>query len=245
VRLGEFNVKGKKVTNEDVWEYVKKSAPRIRDRIDNLRRDGRLVILFDGMDEMSRKDYSENVKALNKFAKLEKQAKMLFSCRIIDFSPEFSVNQLVVLQPFDRKQVAEYLDKYIGAEYFPIITSGRHWEDSKELAKHIVEKEKLPIEGNNPFILSLLFQYLRDEESWPNSRIELMKFYNEKNYGDKKEKRSENEPSFPDMEDAFHEWARFAYVISKSSSDIAIDVLLKGEHDAAMERMSCNYYQGW
>ena len=79
VRLGEFHVEGKKVTADDVWEYVKQSVPpSIRNRIDELEQTQRLVIFFDGMDEMSREHYNEHTEALSVFAG-STMAKTLFS----------------------------------------------------------------------------------------------------------------------------------------------------------------------
>jgi hypothetical protein len=205
VRLGEFHVEGKKVTADDVWEYVKQAVPpSIRNRFDELEQAQRLVIFFDGMDEMSRERYNEHTEALSVFAG-GTMAKTLFSCRITDFSPAF-IHQRLVLLPFNKNQVDEYLDKYI--TNFPIRIDGRFWKRS-ELAKYIIRGE-LPIEANNPFVLWLLCLYLQLKETWPVSRVEMLRFYNEQNYQRKNIERPKDEPPFPNMNYAFRQWARFA-----------------------------------
>ncbi|MBI5715965.1 MAG: NACHT domain-containing protein [Chloroflexi bacterium] len=228
VRLGEFYVEGK-VDEGDVWEYVKQSVPSsIQRRINELERDGRLAIFFDGMDEMSRERYGEHTEALSVFADWT-VSKTLFSCRITDFSPRFLHQRLVIL-PFDRDQVAEYLDKYI--EHFPVLVDGRPWT-LKELTKHIVQGE-LPIEANNPFVLWLLCLYLQDKGSWPGSRVEMLRYYNERNHQRKNEERPADEHPFPKMERTFQEWARFAYLITERNRGPAIPVsLLQVDQDAA------------
>jgi hypothetical protein len=224
VRLGEFHIEGKKVTAEDVWEYVKQSASHsIRNRIDELEATQRLVIFFDGMDEMSREHYSEHTEALSVFAG-STNAKTLFSCRITDFSPAFIYQRLVLL-PFNKNQVAEYLDKYI--TYFPIKIDGQYWKRS-ELARHLIRGE-LPIEANNPFVLWLLCFYLLEKKTWPVSRVEMLRFYNEQNYKRKNLERPEGEPPFPDMNSAFRDWARFAYTITERNRGPAIPVQLLQE----------------
>ncbi len=211
-----------------MWEYVKQSAsPSIRNRIDELEATQRLVIFFDGMDEMSRERYSEHTEALSKFAG-GTMAKTLFSCRITDFSPAF-IHQRLVLLPFNKNQVAEYLDKYI--TYFPIKIDGQYWKRS-ELAKYIIRGE-LPIEANNPFVLWLLCLYLQLKKTWPVSRVEMLRFYNEQNYQRKNIERPEDDPPFPDMNCAFLEWARFAYAITECNRGPAIPVhLLEEGNDA-------------
>lgn len=233
VRLGEFHVEGN-VDKEAVWAYVQQTIPpSIQRRIDALAYDGRLVIFFDGMDEMSRKGYSAHTEALSLFAG-GSWAKTLFSCRITDFSHTF-VHQRLVLLPFDRRQVAEYLNKYI--THFPIIISGRSWTLS-ELAKRIVHRD-LPIEANNPFVLWLLCLYLQEKQAWPSSRVELLGFYNEQNYRRKDEERSEDESPFPDMKAVFLEWARFAYLITERNlgSGIPVHVLEIGPERAVAHEM--------
>lgn len=232
VRLGEFHIEGKKVTANDVWEYVKQSAsPSIRNRIDDLEATQLLVIFFDGMDEMSRERYSEHTEALSLFAG-STMAKTLFSCRITDFSPTF-IHQRLVILPFNKNQVAEYLYEYLYKYIKPFLIQidGEYWKCS-ELARYIIRGE-LPIEANNPFVLWLLCLYLYEKKTWPVSRVELLRFYNEQNYRRKNSEIPEGEPSFPDMSSTFYQWARFAYMITERNLGPTIPVrLLQERYDA-------------
>src|SRR6185503_7229036 len=66
IRLGEFYVQGRPVTPDDVWNYVKTSvSPQISPYLEDLDNAGRLILLFDGMDEMSRERYGEHTEALS------------------------------------------------------------------------------------------------------------------------------------------------------------------------------------
>jgi hypothetical protein len=228
VRLGEFHVDGK-LTPDRVMDYVKRSAPPpIRPYIDALDRAGnRLVIIFDGMDEMSRERYNEHTEALSLFAAARRNVtKTLFSCRITDFSPKF-IHQRLVLLPFDRAQITEYLRKYIHS--FPIPVDGRQWS-LKQLAKRLSLGD-LPMEANNPFVLWLLCFQLQEKGKWPESRVDLLGFYNEENYK-QKARQAEHQPNldpgstpiFTDMETAFAEWGRFAYTITARNRGVAIPV---------------------
>ncbi|HVS00750.1 MAG TPA: NACHT domain-containing protein [Thermoanaerobaculia bacterium] len=232
VRLGEFHIDGR-VEAMDVREYVQQVCPPgLRRWLEDLEHNGRLVILFDGMDEMSRDRYSEHTEALSVFAGAT-LAKTLFSCRITDFSPRF-VHRRLVLLPFDRRQVAEYLAKYV--QSFPIVVDNQSWKLGA-LARRIARGD-LPIEANNPFVLWLLCLYLQERGAWPASRVDLLGFYNQSNYKRKEEELEEDEPPFPAMDKAFREWARFAYLITERNRGPVIPMQLlteDGDPETALE----------
>jgi hypothetical protein len=240
VRLGEFHVEEGEVTPEHALDYVKRVAPEtIRPYIDALDRAGdRLVIIFDGMDEMSRERYNEHTEALSRFAGARRGVtRTLFSCRITDFSPKF-LHQRLVLLPFNRAQIAEYLRKYIRS--FPIMIDREPWS-LKRLAKRLAQGG-LPIEANNPFVLWLLCFQLQERGAWPESRVELLGFYNEENYRRKVEQAKRhpgadtaNEPVFPDPESAFAAWERLAYLITTRNRGAAIPVSEAVEGGATAE----------
>ena len=157
VRLGKFN-SGPEVGPNDVIDYVKESVPTLQNWIDALDRAGRLVILFDGMDEMSRKDYARHVDALSRFAEQKEQrTRTVFSCRKTEFLPGEFLHRRLVLLPFNRGQIAEYLRLYLG-DAFPLTIDGEHW-DRKPLAQHLAVGD-LPMEPSNPFVLWLFCFYI-------------------------------------------------------------------------------------
>jgi len=244
VRLGEFHVEEGEVTPEHVLDYVKRVTPeKIKPYVDALDRAGdRLVIIFDGMDEMSRERYNEHTEALSRFAGARRDVtKTLFSCRITDFSPKF-LHQRLALLPFNRAQIAEYLRKYIRS--FPIMIDREPWS-LKRLAKRLAQGG-LPMEANNPFVLWLLCFQLQERGTWPESRVELLGFYNEENYRRKAEQArrhpgpdTANEPIFPNPETAFAAWERLAYVITTQNRGAAISVseVVEGGATAEVENL--------
>src|SRR5262249_37232485 len=88
--------------------------PEIQPYLNALESAGRLVVIFDGLDEMSRERYTEHTTALSKYAESRKgRVRTLFSCRIADFSPDFQHRRLVLL-PFDVSHVRTYLVRQFG-----------------------------------------------------------------------------------------------------------------------------------
>ena len=234
VRLGEFHVDGR-VGPEEVMDYVRRSVPpSVRPYVGSLdRAGGRLIILFDGMDEMSRERYNEHTEALSVFADRRRgRTKTLFSCRITDFSPRF-IHQRLVLLPFNRAQITAYLRQYIPA--FPIIIDGEKW-GLRQLAKQL-SRGGLPMEANNPFVLWLLCIHLQNKRAWPVSRVDLLGYYNEYNYKRKADDVPEDELQFPPLEQALKAWGSFAYIITTLNRGAAVPVSALYNGDPAAGRV--------
>ena len=100
VRLSEFEGSEDRFYPEKwhVLQFLKYKATGLSIYLDDLYSQGRLIVFFDGLDEMSRREYVEKTAALSKFAE-KRSGKSLFSCRITDFSPAF-IHQRLVLLPF-------------------------------------------------------------------------------------------------------------------------------------------------
>jgi Caspase domain/NACHT domain len=166
----------------DVLELIGDSIPaehsRIRDMLPLLIAQKRLVVLFDGMDEMERKRYAERIRALSEFAARNVGwIKTLFACRINDFLPEFAHRQMVLL-PFDRDQIAEYARNTMT---FPIDIDGRRYA-LKSFLNHLLEEETLGESASNPLMLFLLVHYIRQRHAWPKRRAEVFRYYVESVY---------------------------------------------------------------
>lgn len=235
VRLGEFLVEQTHIGPRDVLDYVKKSAiPEIQPYFDDLRRTGRLIILFDGMDEMSRHRYNEYTEALSLFAGENRGLiKTLFTCRITDFSPKF-IHQRLVLLPFNLSQITGYLKAYLPSS--TVIIEGKEW-NIKNLAKRLSEGN-LPVEATNPFVLWLLSFHIQQKGSWPRSRVELLHFFNEENYKRKAEGLLEDELPFQPITDTFQVWSRLAYLITSLNRGAAVQIKrLQNEPNFQMDNL--------
>lgn len=224
IRLGEFHVTDR-VRAEHVLEFVRRFSPAsIRPWIDALDREGRLVILFDGMDEMSRDRYNEHTEALSLFAGARQgKIRTLFSCRITDFSPAFLHRRLVLL-PLDPAQIARYLHHCLPAPSLEI--DGRLWNVS-QLARRLAVGN-LPVDARNPFVLWLLCFYMVLRRTWPASRLQLIDFFLHQNYELKQKEFAEEGIELPPPDSTFRAWARFAYFITEQNrgSAVARELLL-------------------
>ncbi|WPD21417.1 MAG: NACHT domain-containing protein [Candidatus Electrothrix scaldis] len=141
----------------DVEALVAEAAgPELAPRLAGLAQQQRLTVIFDGLDEMSRQQYTEHTEALSEYAqRYTGQIQTLFSCRITDFSPVFLHSRLVLL-PFTQRHITQYLFRQFGREKQQV--SGELLS-IKELGRRLAT-EKLPIQPGNPFTLWLLSLYL-------------------------------------------------------------------------------------
>ncbi|HYH69421.1 MAG TPA: TIR domain-containing protein [Urbifossiella sp.] len=176
VRLGEYRSQTDGRPG-DVWELVRKSVPEphraVAARFDELARERRLVVLFDGMDEMERGLYGPRVTALSDFARAEVgRVRCLFACRTNDFSPRFEHRQLVLLE-FDARQVRDYLRANLGR------TARVDGADvsAADLAARLLADPDLADLARNPQTLSLLGLYVRRRGTLPASRRDLFENY--------------------------------------------------------------------
>ncbi|HWU87456.1 MAG TPA: NACHT domain-containing protein, partial [Kofleriaceae bacterium] len=226
VPLGEFHVAGS-VSHHDVLAHVRDTLPpEVRRWVDALDRAGRLMILFDGMDEMSRERYTEHTEALSAFAGSRPWCtRTLFSCRITDFSPRFT-HRRYVLVPFNRGQILSYLRDYFRSAGEPVI-EGERWP-LRRLARRLAQRD-LPVDASNPFVLWLLCHHLSESGRWPSSRIELLRNFLDKTYDRKRARRGsagerEEDPAWPGQTALEAALAELAFLITERNRGRVIAV---------------------
>lgn len=237
VRLGEFHLESRPPGIDDVRRLVDKACPpHVRPWLKALEEEGRLVVLFDGMDEMSRDGYTEHTAALSRYAMMleEKGGKSLFTCRITDFSPELRHGRLVLL-PFHKGQIARYLRLFFRTD--TIVIDDHPWPIPK-LAHRLAERQ-LSVDARNPFVLSLLCGFLRNRKTWPASRTELLEHFFEDTYTRKGKEAEEAGAPLTPFEEARTAWSRFAWIITESNrgTGVPIELLFAGEAPERVREM--------
>lgn len=210
-----------KPTISDVEAFVSRVAgEELAPILHELAKRERLIIIFDGLDEMSRVKYNEHTEALSQYAERYRgQIKTLFSCRIADFSPRFRHTRLVLL-PFTRSHIISYLIRQFDKEKLELLGE---LISAKELGKRLSSK-KLPIQPQNPFSLWLLSLYLRENQCLPDTRTELLSFFFEHQYERKLSNFKVDSQNLLDRDQLFLDWGQLALLISKRNlgTDIGI-----------------------
>lgn len=210
IRMGDFSIEGV-ATKDDILQFVKSALPAsIQIHFEQILLEHRVILLFDGLDEMNRENYGKQIEALSDFAGIHKdRIKALFSCRINEFSPNFAYRQLVLL-PFVERQIVEYIRVNLRT---PVKVEGEHFNASK-LAKRLLSKRS-PLDPRNPQALFLTCNYLLQKEKWPSTRAELLFFFFESTYEYFNNEAEKHAKPFAEKDKAFLVWGQFAYIISR------------------------------
>jgi hypothetical protein len=210
----------------DIVEFIRSQIPpqyeSIRNALPTFIAEGRLIVLFDGMDEMERRRYNERVRQLSSFASdYEKSVKTLFSCRINDFTPEFAHHQLVLL-PFGDSQVAEFARKNV---WLPLTIDGVSYTRHAHFARDLRLRPGLSELVNNPLMLFLTCEYVIARERWPRTRAALYRNYIEQHLASMEEaKRIAFTGGEPDA--LFAAWAALGFdLINGGAADAATATL--------------------
>jgi CHAT domain/NACHT domain len=230
-RLGEFHVRGRKPKPGDVEELVRCFCPpelrsdaarSHRLTFEGLWKSGRLIVLFDGLDEMSREGYDEHVHALILFTSdLGKRGgRCLFTCRVDDF-PSMPYPRLALV-PLDGPQIDRYLRRqFPDRQTFAV--RREHWKPGR-LARFLADGSPR-LEAGIPLNLSLVSKVLKTSDVLPTSRAELLEQYFKSRYESRKwEAEKAEQPNLPSDQEAFHTWSRFAWWISERNLGTMIDV---------------------
>jgi hypothetical protein len=183
VVLGTYRSVGADRQPAHVLSLVAQSIPRefavLRVRLGELLHQGRLVIFFDGIDEMDRDLYTERNQKLSEFAcRYRLQAKTLFACRTANFSPAFE-HQQVFLLPFSRSQIREYVRKNFPRETLVDGTPYSH----KQIVRRLLASQSFHGTVQLPLTLFLLRYYVLQKQAWPESRHQIYGTYVEFLYG--------------------------------------------------------------
>jgi hypothetical protein len=215
IRLGHFRLSGREDV-EAVLDFIKDNVPRdypaIRRNLHSLAEAGRLIVLFDAMDEMERDTYRDKVTLLSRFAmSYVGRIKTLFSCRLNDFSPDFQHRQLVLL-PFDNSQIREYVERV-----FPqgVQVEDRHLR-ARQVYKRLLDDDGLVDFIDNPLLLFLICHQLRERHVWPDSRAMLFSTYVESLLQRVEAARDASLADWPDTSTLPGLWAAGAFAITSS-----------------------------
>ena len=140
------------------------------DSFDACLRDGRLILLLDGLNEMPHldpDDYEARVEQWRAFlpGAIDCGNTVIFSCRSLDYSASLNSEpapvRQVTVEPLSREQIAEFLIRHLGEKGRAVWAALREDEHQVELFA-------------TPFFLRLLVDQIGPEGALPGGRAELL-----------------------------------------------------------------------
>jgi hypothetical protein len=223
VALGAYGHASDDDSPADVMDLVRRAIPdsqkAIRDALPALAAQSRLLVIFDGMDEMERTVYARRVEKLSRFARdYRGQVKCLFACRTNDFLPSFAHRQ-IVLMPFDRRQVLAYVEANFR---LPVVIDGVTFR-ARALTRKLMAMPELGEAVTNPMTLNLIRLFVESRNRWPSGRSELFEAYVDSfvvRFG-----KFRGMPlTADDAEATLADWAALAFEIARARGGVFLEV---------------------
>jgi formylglycine-generating enzyme required for sulfatase activity len=148
-------------------------VPELATNLDGYLEAGRLVILFDALNEMPGEGFDERVETLHEFIDQwgQKRNRFLVTCRLLDYGRGLSGLQRVEVLPFSDQQIQEFLQRVLK----------KHWKAMwGALAQGSDEARRLLEMARNPYMLKIMVQvYVTERGKLPQNRAELMTRFTE------------------------------------------------------------------
>jgi formylglycine-generating enzyme required for sulfatase activity len=153
--LGEYS------GDEEVLEFVADRFGILQERTERYLQDGRLLLLFDALNEMPRRDYKDRVERLRRFVEKYCDNRYIFTCRALDYDETLGL-QRVEIERLDEERIKGFLVNYLR-------------EEGERLYRILEEEQRELLEmGHNPYMLRMILQvYAAGQGALPTNRAEL------------------------------------------------------------------------
>lgn len=136
---------------------------------------GRILLLLDGLDEVSEKGYQEIKQVIDRFCLKYFRNKVILTCRIAAIGDEFKDFVYVEISDFNETQIKNFAKNWFAAINQ---SSEEHGEKkAKNFMRQLKLPENLPIKELvvTPILLSLACLIFQAEAKFPSNRSELYK----------------------------------------------------------------------
>jgi hypothetical protein len=136
-----------------------------------LLKNGKLLILLDGLDEVPTQqlDEAKVIDRIRDFVDRYKQNRFIASCRTAAYQGSFKKFSDVTVADFDDKQIKQFIDNWFRAEKDIQAGTAQHCWDLLKTPNHSATKEL----AQTPLLLTLLCLIFSDTQNFPEKRAEL------------------------------------------------------------------------
>ena len=157
-------------------EFKTCGYPRPEEMTKTALKSGKLLVLFDGLDEVPTAKIDNVVRKIGDFVDLYSQNRFIASCRTAAYKGGFTRFTEVEIAEFDDLQVKAYIDNWFTSTSDPhqrqpdeeMKTAEQCWQTLNEL-QHEATKEL----ARNPLLLTLLCIVYDDLRHFPRNRTDL------------------------------------------------------------------------
>jgi HEAT repeat protein len=133
-----------------------------------------MLILFDGLNEMSVSNYSSRIELLNKWLNSNTSASVIISCRSIVYLERKQLSlPTVQVYELDEQRIQRFLYAYLGEQDGSVLLGTLRPEDPSKRSK----RDLIHLAAN-PFLLSMIsYVYMQRNKKLPSSRGQLFHMF--------------------------------------------------------------------
>jgi len=141
-------------------------APELAAHLEGYLQAGKLLLLFDALNEMPRESYETRIHALRRFIDrwVSIGNRFLVTCRVLDYRGELSGLQRVEVQPLSDDQIQGFLRNELPGDWQAL------WQ---RLAQGTDDRRLLEM-ARNPYLLTIMIDVFAEDGQLGRNRAELM-----------------------------------------------------------------------
>jgi formylglycine-generating enzyme required for sulfatase activity/class 3 adenylate cyclase len=142
-------------------------APELAANLRAYLRAGRLVFLFDALNEMPVEGYPERATALRKFIDewSARGNRFVVTCRILDYGEELSGLQRIEVKPLSDAQIQHFLENELAGE----------WQSLWQALRGGDRQHRLLEMARNPYLLTVMIDVFEEDGQLINNRADMMR----------------------------------------------------------------------
>jgi predicted NACHT family NTPase len=176
IPLRTFAIQAREINNFSFVSYIIRhwqSYGITDEQIEILLRQGKILLLLDGLDEISDRDNDEILKQIQQFAEIYYQNQIIVTCRLAAQQYHFHGFTYVELADFNEHQIETFVRKWFIATARHSQTEGIQKAD--RFLEQLKRQENQPIRElvATPILLSLICSVFQEKSVFPTKRFKL------------------------------------------------------------------------
>ncbi|MBO1047567.1 MAG: NACHT domain-containing protein [Dolichospermum sp. DEX182a] len=148
-------------------EFISCQLPLAKEFTNQVLRQGKLLLLLDGLDEVSNKNFELVIDRIQNFVKQYKQNKFVISCRTAAYRQKFNNFKEFIIADFDDQQIQQFINNWFYSEVDKQLGTGEKcWNkiNSEEATREL---------ARTPLLLTFLCLEYDESQDLPKKKATL------------------------------------------------------------------------
>jgi hypothetical protein len=148
-------------------EFISCQLPLAKEFTNQVLRQGKLLLLLDGLDEVSNKNFELVIDRIQNFVKQYKQNKFVISCRTAAYRQKFKDFKEFIIADFDNQQIQQFINNWFYSEVDKKLgTAEKCWNkiNSEEATREL---------ARTPLLLTFLCLEYDESQDLPKKKATL------------------------------------------------------------------------